>query len=47
MMYEPRPESLAASLTAAERILLFCIDSGTDWQKRPRVTRRDRDRYGG
>ena len=38
MMHEPKPESVAASLTAAERILLFCIDSGTDWQKRPRVT---------
>jgi hypothetical protein len=38
MMHEPKPESVAASLTATERILLFCIDSGTDWQKRPRIT---------
>jgi hypothetical protein len=35
MMHEPKPETVAASLTAVERILLFCIDSGTDWQKRP------------
>ena len=38
MMHEPKPETVAASLTAVERILLFCIDSGTDWQKRSRIT---------
>ena len=38
MMHEPKPESVAASLTVPERILLFCIGSGTDWQKRPRIT---------
>ena len=27
------PESIAEGLTVPERILLFCIDSGTDWQK--------------
>jgi hypothetical protein len=32
------PESIAADLTVPERILLFCIDSGTDWQKSSRVT---------
>jgi hypothetical protein len=32
------PESIAADLTVPERILLFCIDSGTDWQKTSRVT---------
>jgi hypothetical protein len=37
-MHEPKPESVAASLTVPERILLFCIGSGTDWQKRPRIT---------
>jgi hypothetical protein len=32
------PGSVAADLTVAERILLLCIDSGTDWQKVLRVT---------
>jgi hypothetical protein len=32
------PESIAEGLTVPERILLFCIDSGTDWQKASGVT---------
>jgi hypothetical protein len=32
------PESIATDLTVPERLLLFCIDSGTDWQKVSRVT---------
>jgi len=28
-----KPASMAASLTAPERVLLFCLASGTDWQK--------------
>jgi hypothetical protein len=32
------PENIAAGLTVPERILLLCIDSGTDWQKASRVT---------
>jgi hypothetical protein len=38
MMHEPKPESVAASLTVPERILLFCIGSGMDWQKRREAT---------
>jgi hypothetical protein len=26
-------ESIAAGLTVPERVLLFCLASGTDWQK--------------
>ena len=26
-------ESIAAALTVSERVLLFCLASGTDWQK--------------
>jgi hypothetical protein len=32
------PESIAAGLTVPERILLLCIDSGTDCQKVSRIT---------
>jgi hypothetical protein len=28
-----KPEGVAPNLTVAERVLLFCIASGTDWQK--------------
>jgi hypothetical protein len=28
-----KPESIAAGLSVPERILLFCLASGTDWQK--------------
>jgi hypothetical protein len=27
------PQSIAAELTVPERLLLFCLASGTDWQK--------------
>lgn len=27
------PESIAAQLTPAQRVLLFCVASGTDWRK--------------
>jgi hypothetical protein len=33
-----KPESVAEDLSVAERILLLCIDSGTDWQTASRVT---------
>jgi hypothetical protein len=26
-------ESIAAALTVSERVLLFCLASGTDWQR--------------
>ena len=29
----PTPETIAAALTIAERVLLFCIASDTDWAK--------------
>ena len=29
----PPPEMIAAELTVPERLLLFCLASGTDWQK--------------
>ena len=33
-MKAPRkPESIAAGLSVPEQILLFCLASGTDWQK--------------
>jgi hypothetical protein len=28
-----KPESIAGGLSVPERILLFCLASGTDWQK--------------
>jgi hypothetical protein len=28
-----KPEAVAAELSVPERILLFCIASGTDWQR--------------
>jgi hypothetical protein len=28
-----KPETIAAGLSVPERVLLFCIASGTDWQK--------------
>jgi hypothetical protein len=31
MAAKPTPESIAAALTAPERILLFCLASDTDW----------------
>jgi hypothetical protein len=33
------PENIARGLSVQERTLLFCIDSGVDWEKDPRVTR--------
>ena len=27
------PETIAAQLTVSERVLLFCVGSGTDWVK--------------
>jgi hypothetical protein len=33
MAKPPTPESIAAGLTAIERVLLFCVGSGTDWRK--------------
>jgi hypothetical protein len=32
------PDSVAEDLTVAERILLMCIYSGTDWRTASRVT---------
>jgi hypothetical protein len=32
-----KPETIAAGLTVAERVLLFCIASRTDWQKLLRI----------
>jgi hypothetical protein len=29
----PKPETIAAELTVPERVLLFCVASGTDWAK--------------
>ena len=31
-MTKPTPDSIAAALTVPERLLLFCLTSGTDWQ---------------
>jgi hypothetical protein len=31
MTTKPTAESIAASLTVSERVLLFCIESNTDW----------------
>jgi hypothetical protein len=28
-----KPETIAAGLTMPERVLLFCVASGRDWQK--------------
>jgi hypothetical protein len=33
MAKRPTPDAVAAGLTAPERVLLFCIGTGTDWQK--------------
>jgi hypothetical protein len=33
MAKTPTPESIAAGLTATERVLLFCIATDTDWRK--------------
>jgi hypothetical protein len=33
-----RVESVAEDLTVTERVLLLCIDSGTDWHTASRVT---------
>jgi hypothetical protein len=33
MMVGRRSETAAADLTVPERVLLFCVASGTDWQK--------------
>ena len=33
MAKAPSPESIAAGLTATERVLLFCIATDTDWRK--------------
>jgi hypothetical protein len=32
MAKHPTPESIAAGLSVPERVLLFCLASGTDWQ---------------
>ncbi len=32
-MIEPDPESIAARLNVEERVLLFCIASGTNWSR--------------
>jgi hypothetical protein len=32
MAKTPTTESIAAALTVPERLLLFCLASGTDWQ---------------
>jgi hypothetical protein len=32
MAKTPTAESIAAALTVPERLLLFCLASGTDWQ---------------
>jgi hypothetical protein len=33
MAKAPTPDMIAAGLTATERVLLFCIGTGTDWRK--------------
>jgi len=33
MAKRPTPEMIAEGLTVPERIMLFCVASGTDWQK--------------
>jgi hypothetical protein len=33
MMVGRKSETAAADLTVPERVLLFCVASGTDWQK--------------
>jgi hypothetical protein len=33
MAKPPTPDSVAAGLTATERVLLFCIATDTDWRK--------------
>jgi hypothetical protein len=33
MAKESLPEAIAAELTVRERVLLFCLASGTDWVK--------------
>jgi hypothetical protein len=33
MAKPPTPELIAAGLMATERVLLFCIGTGTDWHK--------------
>ena len=33
MPKRPYEESTASDLTVRERILLFCVASGTDWQR--------------
>jgi hypothetical protein len=33
MAKRPTPESIAAGLAAAERVLLFCVATDTDWRK--------------
>jgi hypothetical protein len=30
---QPTPDTVAADLSVPERLLLFCIASGTDWQR--------------
>jgi hypothetical protein len=30
-MVKPTPAAIAAALTVPERVLLFCVASGTDW----------------
>jgi hypothetical protein len=32
-MIEPDPEGIAARLNVEERVLLFCIASGTNWSR--------------
>ena len=32
-MAEPKPEAIAAQLSVEERVLLFCVASGTDWTR--------------
>jgi hypothetical protein len=33
MIAKQNPESIAEGLSVPERVLLFCLASGTDWQK--------------
>jgi hypothetical protein len=33
MAKAPIPETIAAALSVPERVLLFCLASGTDWLK--------------
>jgi len=33
MAKAPTPDTIAAELTVLERVLLFCLASGTDWVK--------------